>query len=134
MNFIFGNTDKLGATYQAEVSVGINNKTALLDALYVALRFPDYFGGNWDALDECIRDLSWLPSGDVVLIHRDLPLRDDRASLSTYLSILKDAVEKWSATGERKLLVVFPTDAQHLVQSVLAEAQKSSGSSGGGQT
>jgi hypothetical protein len=133
MIFIFTNQCESSAGYRAEVPPGINSKSALLEALFVALRFPDYFGGNWDALDECIRDLYWLPSGDVVLTHSDLPLSNDRPSLSTYLSILKDAVEKWSATGERKLLVVFPLDAQHVVQSVLAEAQESNGSPGGRQ-
>jgi hypothetical protein len=126
MNFIFGNEGEARAAYQAEVPVGIKSKAALLEALFVALRFPDYFGGNWDALDECIRDLSWLPNGDVVLRHRDLPMQEDRASLSTYLAILKDAVEKSRVTGERKLCVVFPPSAEGVVRSVLAESESRS--------
>lgn len=130
MNFIFGNEVETRAAYQAEVPVGIKSKTALLEALFVALRFPDYFGGNWDALEECIRDLSWLPSGDVVLRHRDLPMPEDRPSLSIYLQILKEAVEKWKTSGERRLLVVFPPDVQGVVRTILADTQKSADSSG----
>lgn len=122
---IFGNEDDLRAANEAEVPAGLKNKTALLEALFVALRFSDYFGGNWDALEECIRDLSWLPSGDVVLRHRDLPVLEDRSSLSTYLAILTDAVERWRDTGERKLFVVFPPKAEGVVRSVLANARKS---------
>jgi hypothetical protein len=134
MNFIFGNEGEARAAYQAEVPVGIKSKAALLEALFVALRFPDYFGGNWDALDECIRDLCWLPSGDVVLRHRDLPMPEDRASLSTYLAILKDAVEKWRATRDRRLFVVFPPNAEGVVRNLLANARNSAETSGGGQT
>jgi hypothetical protein len=123
--FIFRNQEKAKAVCCAEVPVGIRSKDALLDALYIALRFPDYFGGNWDALNECIRDLSWLPDGDVILRHGDLPMLEDRASLSTYLSILNEATEKWRATGKRKLLVTFPSDTQKIVESILAEAGRS---------
>lgn len=30
---------------------------ALHELLYSTFRFPDYYGGNWDAFDECIRDV-----------------------------------------------------------------------------
>ena len=119
--FIFGNQGQANAVYRAKVPAGIQSKAALLDALSDALCFPDYFGGNWDALDECIRDLSWLPGGDVMLSHEDLPLSQDFASLSTYLSILKDAVEKWNATGERQLRVVFPPQTESIVERVLSD-------------
>ena len=35
----------------------IGNKAALLSAFSTALRFPAYFGGNWDAFEECLHDL-----------------------------------------------------------------------------
>lgn len=40
----------------------------LMDGLAVGFSFPDYFGRNWDALDECLRDLSWLPAEGYVLV------------------------------------------------------------------
>jgi RNAse (barnase) inhibitor barstar len=50
-------------TYDARVRVvhldgsGIGSKETFLDAVSAALTFPDYFGHNWDALDECLRDI-----------------------------------------------------------------------------
>ena len=114
--FLFSRGIPGEAAFQARVPAGITTKIGLMDALAEALRFPDYFGGNWDALEECIRDLFWLPDGDVVLVHEDVPLEDNRRSLATYLSILRDAMEKWAATKERKLLVLFPPGTEELVQ------------------
>jgi RNAse (barnase) inhibitor barstar len=37
-------------------------KDALLDALSEQAQFPAYFGRNWDALVDCLRDRSWCPS------------------------------------------------------------------------
>jgi hypothetical protein len=45
----------------------ISSEEELLSAVAEALRFPDYFGGNWDALDDCLRDMNWLPSAGCVL-------------------------------------------------------------------
>jgi len=142
--FIFN--DDVNAVHKFEIPRDINSDEELLGALSVALRFPAYFGKNWNALDECICDLSWLPPGDVVLIHEDLPLAGSRVPLSIYLSILRDAArnwetkgsnliytcpEKWDATGERALLVrreflvVFPSNAESVVRSILTESKSS---------
>jgi RNAse (barnase) inhibitor barstar len=42
-------------------------KDALLAAIYLALDAPDYAGGNYDALNDVLNDLSWLPAGPVHL-------------------------------------------------------------------
>jgi hypothetical protein len=105
----------ISPAFLAEIPAGIKTKAALLDELYQRLRFPDYFGDNWDALEECIRDLSWLPAGPVVLTHHDLPLAGDITGQKTYLSILSDAIEKkWTVPGQRlpDLVVVFPSETR----------------------
>lgn len=114
-------------TLVAEVPVGITSSEALLEELYQRLRFPDYFGGNWNALEECIRDLSWLPAGPVVLKHHDLPLAGDVAGQKIYLSILRDAVEKrLPVPGQRlpDLVVVFPSETREQIAWLLRSAQQ----------
>ena len=62
-----------------------------------ALEFPDYFGHNWDALEECLADLEWLPAKGYILLITDAAhvLSDDEAEYETFLEILRDAGEAW---------------------------------------
>lgn len=43
----------------------------LFSAIASAMQFPDYFGCNWDALDECLCDMDWIPSEGYLLILRN---------------------------------------------------------------
>lgn len=48
---------------------GVHDKDGLLAALARTLRFPEWFGGNWDSLHDCLTDLSWCEAeGYVVLL------------------------------------------------------------------
>jgi RNAse (barnase) inhibitor barstar len=46
----------------------VHGKLEMLDAIADALSFPDCFGRNLEALNDCLTDLSWLPEGEHVLI------------------------------------------------------------------
>jgi len=46
----------------------VHNKQELLDAIARELAFPDWFGSNWDALEDCLTDLSWCVASGYVLI------------------------------------------------------------------
>jgi len=48
----------------------ISTKEQLLGAVATEMQFPAYFGGNWDALEECLRDMTWLPANGYLLILR----------------------------------------------------------------
>jgi len=47
---------------------GIDGKKGVLGAFARALDFPSGFGANWDALADCLQDLSWLPGGHLLLL------------------------------------------------------------------
>jgi RNAse (barnase) inhibitor barstar len=62
-----------------------------------ALEFPDYFGHNWDALEECLADLEWLPAkGYVILVTDAQAVIPDDDEYETLLEVLNDAGEAWS--------------------------------------
>lgn len=78
-----------------------------------ALEFPDYFGHNWDALEECLADLEWLPAKGYVLLISDAQcvIPDEEEEYETLLEVLNDAGEAWSkgqtADGRRAPFHVF---------------------------
>ncbi|MFE5768328.1 barstar family protein [Streptomyces sp. NPDC056485] len=67
---------------------------------YDRLKLPDYFGWNWDALADCLRDLKWLHADHHVLIvesaHEALP--GDVAGRRLLLRTLLRAGQGWSST------------------------------------
>lgn len=78
---------------------GAADKEALLDRLAAALAFPAWFGGNWDALEDCLTDLSWRAGeGHVLLLggHAELPADD----LGVLVDVLRAAAGHWAGRGQ----------------------------------
>ncbi len=44
------------------------SKDAFLAALRAAAEFPDWVGNNWDAFEDAMTDLSWLPPGPLLVV------------------------------------------------------------------
>jgi hypothetical protein len=76
-------------------------KAGLFAEVARALSFPEYFGHNWDALEECLTDLEWLPARGYVIVVTDadqlLAKPDEEDDYETFIEILADAGEAWSA-------------------------------------
>ena len=65
-----------------------------------ALGFPDWFGHNWDALEDCLTDLSWREAPAHVLLIEDPKPGDD---LGVLIDILRSSAESWAATRQAVL-------------------------------
>lgn len=89
---------------------GADGKEALLERLALALGFPAWFGGNWDALEDCLGDLGWRGGdGHVILFtgYEDLPADD----LGVLLDVLAASAAYWAERG-KPFFAVF-VDAPH---------------------
>ena len=63
----------------------IKNKNELFELFCSQLKFPEYFGENWDAFYDCLADLSWVYEQKIVIQHKDVPLEsinEKKTSLS----------------------------------------------------
>ncbi|MFF0576369.1 barstar family protein [Streptosporangium saharense] len=60
--------------------------------------FPDYFGRNWSAFDECMADLGWLSSNGYVLEMNDFSrfLELDSIERDTFLRTMASLAIEWS--------------------------------------
>lgn len=76
---------------------GCIGKDDAIARIAAALRFPGWFGGNWDALTDSLADLSWLPApGYLLLLARTDAWRDaDPEAFETLASILAEASARW---------------------------------------
>ena len=84
---------------------GAAGKDSLMDRIARAMHFPRWFGGNWDALEDCLTDLSWSKAPGHVLLIEDakaLP-RDERGIL---VDSLASAAASW-AERKRPFFAVF---------------------------
>ncbi|MCV2884718.1 barstar family protein [Aestuariibacter sp. AA17] len=88
------------------VELDISNSFRLLECLFHTLEFPDYFGFNWNALDDCLTDFSWLSKKNIILIHDGVPHLPSN-ELDIYLKILHDAIINWEADSEVSFEVYF---------------------------
>ncbi|MBI4756401.1 MAG: barstar family protein [Betaproteobacteria bacterium] len=76
---------------------GVRTKAALMDAMGRDLDLPAWFGRNWDALEDCLTDLSWRPADGwvIVLEHVDQLATARVKDLRTALEICNAAANFW---------------------------------------
>ena len=94
---------------QVVIPKSITSKADLLSLFSERLSFPKGFGANWDALFDCLRDLSWIRGIRVVVVHEGIPAMLSADDLRAYLGLLGDAVVSWQKKpGAHELVVIFP--------------------------
>jgi RNAse (barnase) inhibitor barstar len=80
---------------------GCRDKGEFLARIAVALEFPGWFGGNWDALFDCLTDLGWRPAVGYLLIFEHAAGWRDAApeAFDAAVAILGDASAAWQERG-----------------------------------
>ncbi len=66
----------------------VRDKDGLLAALAREMAFPEWFGHNWDALADCLADMSWRPAEGYLVLLENCDLLHARA-LDDHLKVLE---------------------------------------------
>jgi hypothetical protein len=77
----------------AAARIRYGEKSVLMKNIAAALEFPDWFGENWDALEDCLSDLSWREAAGHVLLFEQAKASDDFGVLA---DVLRSAAEYWA--------------------------------------
>jgi hypothetical protein len=116
-----------GDVFLARINPEIEVTDQLICSLCYLLWFPGYFGFNWDALYECLRDFEWMRWRKIIIIHEVLP-QLPRKDLEIYLEILHDSVGTWRSDprymNEHELEVVFPSDSYDTINEIITCAAR----------
>ncbi|MGI9104312.1 MAG: barstar family protein [Terriglobales bacterium] len=104
----------------------------LYDEFAAALQFPEYFGENWDALEDCLTDLEWLPAtGYVLFVSNALDVLGDEPDkqFEIFISVMFTVCEEWArATIPKPFHVLFQCEEgdikslRNRAQTMLASA------------
>jgi RNAse (barnase) inhibitor barstar len=78
-----------------------DDKEQMLAAIAKTLKFPDWFGHNFDALADCLADMSWKPAeGYLVLLeHCDGIHGKAEEDFVSTLQIFEQAASDWREEG-----------------------------------
>lgn len=77
-----------------------------------ALAFPEWFGGNWDAFEDCLGDLSWHPAPGYVLLleHGKHFGAGHKHEFVTAVEVLEGVAEYWQGQGKPFWAIVSGPD------------------------
>jgi hypothetical protein len=87
---------------------GARDRDAFLERCARAFRLPGYFGGNWDALHECLRDIAGEGAPGAIVHWRNGAglAHESPATARTALEILHDVAMYWGSTGRTFAVIV----------------------------
>jgi len=109
------------APERADVSIdeSTKGKEQLLKRLARGLSFPDYFGENWDAVIDCLSDLTWSQASEAIIDHAGMPHLPPR-DLRLYLESLIDAADRRAPDRLPRLRIMFRVKDRRAVAAALA--------------
>ena len=99
----------------------VTDKAALLHRIAARLGLPAWFGGNWDALEDCLTDLSWREGDGNVLAVEGFQLLSAE-DLGVLIDVMISAAEFWAGRGKPFFAVFIDPERTLALASLYQEA------------
>lgn len=90
-----------------------------LQAIAGAMSFPEWFGKNWDALEDCLSDLSWREAEGYVLLFEHAAAGDELGILA---DVLAASAEFWKGRGKPFFAVFIDPQRKLTLPELFREA------------
>lgn len=74
----------------------IKTEKNFLSVIATEFRFPSYFGGNGDAMNDCMRDLSWFSESYINIVFLGVDKIKDEAVRREVITYLQFWTQYWS--------------------------------------
>lgn len=87
----------------------VQGKNEFLARLAKAFKFPHSFGMNWDALSDCLTDLSWLDDNGwvVILFNGQDFAAKNQDDFNTAINVFQTAAEYWRSHDKPFWIFVY---------------------------
>lgn len=95
----------------------------LFQLFYDELGLPGYFGFNWNALRDCLRDFHGIKQKIIVVLHEKLP-QIPNSEMPIYLDTLREAVISWTSDQKHTLVVIFSDSDRTNVEAFLSGSMR----------
>lgn len=118
-NFYSSKSEWIENEIVVDLKSGINDKKQLFLIYKNKLQFPDYFGYNWDALYDCLTDMSWIKNKKIIIIHHDIPLSNDIQDLKKYINLLNDVCDSWKDDFQHHIEIYFPLIFKNTIEKYI---------------
>ena len=102
----------------------VRNSQELFNDYSAKLHFPDYFGENWEAFNDCLCSLDdWLDESNLILVYEQMP-NLERADMAILLEILYSYIIRGDVDLPYQIWCVFPESSRDFCSKIIQEYEK----------